>query len=76
MAAMCFAAAGASKITPHELHAFGELRVALLQVVDVFSHASIVHTKFENGKSNEEPGAGADLEFDDSSAFIAVYTGS
>jgi hypothetical protein len=46
MAAICFAAAGASKIAPHELHAFGELGVALLQVVDMFSHVLFCHPDF------------------------------
>jgi len=49
---------GASKIAPHELHAFRELGVALLQVVDVFSHCLIVHTKFENRKSKLDEGGG------------------
>jgi hypothetical protein len=46
MAAICLAAAGASKIAPHELHAFREFGVALLQVVDVFSHVLFCHLDF------------------------------
>ena len=48
-----------SKIAPHQLDAFLELGVALLQVFDVLGrrHGLILHTKSENGKSKLASGA-------------------
>jgi hypothetical protein len=38
---------GASKIAPHELHAFLEVDVAVLDVFDVFGHGDRVPRKME-----------------------------
>jgi len=50
MAASCVRAAEASKITPHEFHAFFEVDVAVLDVFDVFSHGDRVQRKTQKGK--------------------------
>jgi hypothetical protein len=43
-AANCGSIAEASKIAPHQLDAFLELGVALLQVFDVLGHVGILHS--------------------------------
>jgi hypothetical protein len=50
-AASCLRAEPSSKIAPHELEALLELGVASLEILDVFSHAQILHTKLEIRKS-------------------------
>jgi hypothetical protein len=46
--AACWArAAGASKIAPHEFHAFFQVDVAVLDVFDVLGHGDRVYGKIE-----------------------------